>query len=206
MCMKLLVINKLYLGNRELGYELYDLTRGEVIEMTAGQIKQAIKGGKNILGVKVSSENELIPDSEGYYMRNLMKKVHINKLEPLYECESSIANMFYYVTGTVIRNGVKVYKVVNSRFGREEITEEKLKALYELGVVAGGVKVEQGKVTVSEYIEHEEPCKEKEKPCKKKEEPLEKEVKQEKDKKETTEKAKPVKTDTKPKPTAVPKG
>lgn len=200
MCTKLLVINKLYLGNRELGYELYDLTRGEVIEMTAGQIKQAIKGGKNILGVKVSSENELIPDSEGYYMRNLMKKVHINKLEPLYECESSIANMFYYVTGTVIRNSVKVYKVVNSRFGREEITEEKLKALYELGVVAGGVKVEQGKVTVSEYIEHEE------KDETGKEKPLEKEVKQEKDKKETTEKAKPVKTDTKPKPTAVPKG
>lgn len=199
MCMKLLVINKLYLGNRELGYELYDLTGGEVIEMTAGQIKQAIKGGKNILGVKVSSENELIPDAEGYYMRNLMKKVHINKLEPLYECESSIANMFYYVTGTVNRNSVKVYKVVNSRFGREEITGEKLKALYELGVMAGGVKVEQGKVTVSEYIEKEEPCKEKE-------EPLEKEVKQEKDKKETTEKAKPVKTDTKPKPTAVTKG
>lgn len=199
MCMKLLVINKLYLGNRELGYELYDLTGGEVIEMTAGQIKQAIKGGKNILGVKVSSENELIPDAEGYYMRNLMKKVHINKLEPLYECESSIANMFYYVTGTVIRNSVKVYKVVNSRFGRGEITGEKLKALYELGVMAGGVKVEHGKVMISEYIEHEEPCKEKE-------EPLEKEVKQEKDKKETTEKAKPVKTDTKPKPTAVTKG
>ena len=195
MCTTLLAINKLYLGNRELGYELYDLTRGEVIEMTAGQIKQALKGGKSILGVKVSSGNELIPDEEEYYMRNLMKKVHINKLEPLFECESSIANMFYYVTGTANRNSVKVYKVVNSRFGREEITEEKLKALYELGVVAGGVKVEHGSVVVSKYIEHEE----KDETGKEKEKPLEK------DKKETVEKAKTAKTDTKPKPTAVTK-
>lgn len=74
MCTTLLAVNKLYLGNRELGYEFYDLTKEEVIEMTAGQIKQAVKGEKNIIGLKVSSENEIMPDTDGYYMRNMMKK------------------------------------------------------------------------------------------------------------------------------------
>lgn len=93
----------------------------------------------------------------------------------MYESESSIANIFYYVTGTVKRNGIKVYKVVNSRFKREEITEDRLKALCELGVLAGGVKVEHGRVIISKCIEQEEAGSEEE-------EPLKKEIKQEKEK------------------------
>lgn len=153
MCTSLLVINKLFLGNRELGYELYDMSKGEAVEMTAGQIRQAIKGGRKILGVKISEENEIITDREKYYMQNLMKKVHINKLEPLYDSETNIANVFYYVTGTSTEGNSRVYHVVNSRFGRETITGEKLKALYEIGVIAGGVKIEEDKILVSECIE-----------------------------------------------------
>ena len=151
MC-KLVVINKLYLGNRELGYELMDLSKLEVVEMTAGQIKSALKAGKEILGVKVSVGNELVLDKENFYMSNIMKKVHINKLEPLYEAESSLANIFFYVVGVGVKDGKQYFNVVNSRFGRTKMTEEMIKAYYPIGVIAGGVKIENDKIIVSDLI------------------------------------------------------
>lgn len=161
MC-KLVVINKLYLGNRELGYELFDLNKLEVVEMTAGQIKLALKAGKEILGVKVSAGNELVLDKEKYFMNNLMKKVHINKLEPLYEAENSLANIFYYVVGVCDKNGKRYYNVVNSRFGRTKMTEDLVKAYIPIGIIAGGVKIENNEIIVSDLI----------KPADKKSEPI----------------------------------
>ena len=151
MC-KLVVINKLFLGNRELGYELMDLSKLEVVEMTAGQIKSALKAGKEILGVKVSAGNELVLDKENYYMSNIMKKVHINKLEPLYDTESSLANIFFYVVGVCDKDGKRYYNVINSRFGRTKMTEELVRAYIPIGVIAGGVKIEGEKIIVSELI------------------------------------------------------
>lgn len=43
MCRKLIVTNKLSLGNRELGWETYSLPKGEVIEFTSKQLKDAIR-------------------------------------------------------------------------------------------------------------------------------------------------------------------
>ena len=151
MC-KLVVINKLFLGNRELGYELMDIGKTEVVEMTASQIKTSLRAGKNILGVKVSAGNELVLDKEKYFMSNMMKKVHINKLEPLYEAESSLANIFFYVVGTGVETGKQYFDVVNSRFGRTRMTEEMIKAYYPIGVIAGGVKIENDEIIVSELI------------------------------------------------------
>ena len=151
MC-KLVVINKLCLGNRELGYELMDCKKYEVVEMTAGQIKSALKAGKEILGVKISAGNELVLDKENYFMSNIMKKVHINKLEPLYEAESSLANIFFYVVGTGVKNGKQYFDVINSRFGRTEMSEEMIKAYFPIGVIAGGVKIENDKIIVSDLI------------------------------------------------------
>lgn len=151
MC-KLLVLNKLYLGARELGCELIDLNKLEVIEMTAGQIKSALKAGKEILGVKVSAGNELELDKEKYFMTNLMRKVHINKLEPLYDTESSLANIFFYVAGVTEKNGKTLYNCINSRFGRCQMDDNKLRVYYEMGAIAGGIKIENDKIIVSDLI------------------------------------------------------
>ncbi len=151
MC-KLLVLNKLCLGNRELGYELIDLNKLEVVEMTAGQIKSALKAGKEILGVKVSAGNELELDKEKYFMTNIMRKVHINKLEPVYESENTLANIFFYVVGVSVKDGKQYFNVVNSRFGRTKMTEEMIKAYYPIGVIAGGVQVVNEEVIISELI------------------------------------------------------
>lgn len=138
-------VNRLFLGARELGWELWD--GKQVIEMTSGQIKAALKNGKSeILGLCLDEKGELQLDHEGYMMQNIMCKVHIGKLTPMIEDELVMMNIFYYVTGTEEADGEILYHVVSSRFAREVLRAEKLLALYELGVIAGGMKVEEGKI------------------------------------------------------------
>ncbi|ODR29525.1 hypothetical protein [Eisenbergiella tayi] len=138
-------INRLFLGARELGWELWN--GKEIIEMTSGQIKTALKGGRSeILGLVLDEKGELQLDKKGYMMQNIMCKVHIGKLTPMIEDELVMMNIFYYVVGIEEQDGEILYQAVSSRFARETLKAEKLLALYELGAVAGGMKVENGKI------------------------------------------------------------
>lgn len=138
-------INRLFLGARELGWELWN--GKEIIEMTSGQIKTALKNGRSeILGLCLDEKGELQLDKEGYMMQNIMCKVHIGKLTPMIEDELVMMNIFYYVVGIEEQEGEILYQVVSSRFARETLKAEKLLALYDLGAVAGGMKVENEKI------------------------------------------------------------
>lgn len=44
MCRKLVVVNKLSLGSRELGWECFSFPKREVVELTTKQLKDAITG------------------------------------------------------------------------------------------------------------------------------------------------------------------
>lgn len=146
MC-KYYVINELALGNRSLGYEL--ATDREIVEMTAKSIRDGIKAGKEIYGLKVADNGiDLVLDDK-FYMRNYMVKTHINSLKPKYE-EECMANIMYVVTGSQIKNGKQVYDVISSRFERTSFSEEKLKAMLELGVIAGGCKLDGDKIILPE--------------------------------------------------------
>lgn len=139
------VINKLNLGARELGFELFD--GKQIVEMTGSQIVRAVKGGEDIRGLKVNQNDELELDAGGFFTRNLMVKSHINNYKPLVEEDGSVmANVFYIVLGSKVENGRTVYPVITTRFAREELTEEKLKALYELGLISAGVKIEGDRI------------------------------------------------------------
>lgn len=152
-------INRLFLGARELGWELWN--GKEIIEMTSGQIKTALKGGRSeILGLVLDEKGELQLDKEGYMMQNIMCKVHIGKLTPMIEDELVMMNIFYYVVGIEEQDGEILYQAVSSRFARETLKAEKLLALYELGAVAGGMKVENGKIIT--YFDRKEQAKEQE--------------------------------------------
>ena len=78
-----------------------------------------------------------------------MVKTHINSLKPKYE-EDCMANIMYIVTGSSTKNGKQVYDVISSRFERTSFSEEKLKAMLELGVIAGGCKVDGDKIILPE--------------------------------------------------------
>ena len=119
MCTKI-VINKLYLGNRELGYELF--SDGEIIEMTEKQIVSEIKSGKDIRGLVIGESGKLELDAAGFGMRNLMEKRHIGNYKPMIE-DGCMVNMFVTVIGSKeTENGV-VYEGITNRFKRMEIDE-----------------------------------------------------------------------------------
>jgi len=135
MCTKI-VINKLYLGNRELGYELF--SDGEIVEMTEKQIISEIKNGKDIRGLVIGDSGKLELDVAGFGMRNLMEKRHIGNYKPMIE-DGCMVNMFLTVIGSKeTENGV-VYKGITNRFKRMELDAALLVTYYNMGIINGGV-------------------------------------------------------------------
>lgn len=150
MCRKLIVTNRLCLGNRELGWEAYSLPKGEVVEFTSKQLKDAIRHGtEEVYGLIISEETgELVFDTEGFFTTNMMNKVHINTLTPMIE-EDCLANLFYIVTGTRKSKQETLYEVISSRYERTEFTAEKIKTLLEMKIISGGARLNNGKIEVA---------------------------------------------------------
>ena len=150
MCRKLIVTNELALGNRNLGFEVLSLPKGEVLEFTNKQLKDLIKSGKDeVYGLDISEDTgELIPDTENFFCTNWMIKSHINSLVPKFESEG-LVNLFYIVTGTHKEKGNIVYDVVSSRYERTAFTAEKIKTLLEMGIISAGVKLVNDELVVA---------------------------------------------------------
>lgn len=150
MCRKLVVTNKLSLGNRELGWETYSLPKGEVVEFTSRQLKDAIRTGSDeVYGLKPDEETgELVFDTDGFFTTNMMQKVHINTLTPIVE-DDCLAKLFYIVIGTHKVKQETVYDVISSRYERTGFSEEKVKALLEMGIISGGATLQNGEIVVA---------------------------------------------------------
>lgn len=150
MCRKLVVTNELALGNRNLGFEVLSLPKGEVVEFTNRQLKDLITSGKDeVYGVVISEETgELVPDTENFFCYNWMVKSHINSLVPKFESDS-LVNLFYIVIGTHKEKGTVLYDVVSSRYERATFTEEKIKTLLDMGIISAGAKLENGELVVA---------------------------------------------------------
>ena len=149
MCRKLVAVNKLGLGSRELGWEIFSLPKGEVLEFTTKQLRDIIKGGRDeVYGLKIAENGVDLAFDETFYTRNLMYKLHINSLVPMVEDECMV-NLFYIAIGTHKENGVTMYDVISSRFERTSFNEEKTKTLLEMGVISSGAKLENGKIVVA---------------------------------------------------------
>lgn len=143
------LINELSLGTRNLGFEFIAISdkKSEVVEMTAKTVRDNIKAGKKIHGFQLAENgNDLVLD-EAFFMRNYTVKTHINNIRPKYEYEGQcVANIMYIVVGSHEENGKRVYDVISSRVERTTFSEDKLKAMYDLGFISGGCKIEDDKV------------------------------------------------------------
>lgn len=150
MCRKLIVTNKLSLGNRSLGYETYCLPKGELVEFTDKQLKDIIKseGPDEVYGLKIAEEtNELVFD-DSFLVTNMMNKLHINSLVPMVE-EDCLANLFYIVIGThKVKNEI-MYDVISSRYERTSFSAEKVKTLLDMKIISAGAKLENGEIVVA---------------------------------------------------------
>ena len=139
MCRKLVVTNEIFLGTRAICYEAYSLPKGEVVELTEKQIKDALKGitTDEVYGLELSEAGELVMDKKNFFTTNMMKKIHTNTLIPMVE-EDCLANLFYIVIGTHKEKGNTMYDVISSRYERTSFTEEKVKTLLDMHIISAG--------------------------------------------------------------------
>ena len=193
MCRKLVAINNLRLGTRELGWEAYSLPKGEVLEFTSKQLRDIIKnykeGKDEVYGLKIAENGFDLVFDEDFFTTNMMYKVHIGSLTPMAETDCMV-NLFYVVIATHVEHGELLFDVISSRFERTSFTEEKVKILLNMGIISGGAKLDNGKIVVAplekvKSLEKEKTL-EKENPVEKeksseKENPVEKEKSSEKE-------------------------
>ncbi len=132
MCKELTVINRVDLGNRILGYELYNHDNQDIIGKTERQIKSAIKAGIIVHGFKYTEKDSIELDQD--FVKVLMVKTGVGNLKP--NSEDSIINIVY----TVVGQSKSGYEVVTSRFWHGTIPTEKIKVLYDMGAV-NGIKI-----------------------------------------------------------------
>lgn len=142
MCRKLVVANEIFLGTRAICYEAYSLPKGEVVELTEKQIKDALKGitTDEVYGLELSEAGELVMDKKNFFTTNT--------LIPMVE-EDCLANLFYIVIGTHKEKGNTMYDVISSRYERTSFTEEKVKTLLDMHIISAGAKLENGAVVVA---------------------------------------------------------
>ena len=150
MCRKLVVTNEIFLGARPICYEAYSLPKGEVVELTEKQIKDALKGltTDEVYGLVLSETGNLILDTEKFFTTNMMKKIHTNTLVPMVE-DDCLANLFYIVIGTHKEKGNTMYDVISSRYERTSFTEEKVKTLLDMHIISAGAKMQGDKIIVA---------------------------------------------------------
>lgn len=160
MCRKLIITNEIFLGSRPICFETYSLPKGEVVELTEKQIKDALKGitSDEVYGMKITEAGELELDTENFFVTNMMKKVHTNTLIPMVE-DDCLANLFYIVIGTHKDKGTTMYDVISSRYERTSFTEEKVKTLLDMHIISAGAKMQGDNVIVAplEKLEQSRP-------------------------------------------------
>lgn len=155
MCMKMYLVDGMYLGNRLIGYDVYSPKGHDFIGMTEKQIISKLKKEERVYGFVLGEEEgkEVLKlDVEGFNMTNLQIKSGVNTLSWLNEDSGSDMNMELIVVA-VSGDKKKVYETVNARHARVEYSEDKLRMMMELGVPVAGVRLEKNKLVICEGVE-----------------------------------------------------
>ena len=150
MCMYL--VDTMYLGNRLIGYEVYESKSMGFIGMTEKQIIDKLNRDEKVYGFWLKNDVEaakevLELDEEGFSMKNLQVKSGVNTLTWLKESENNDINIGLIVVKVINEKNKKpVYETVNARHAR--VTYE-----IELGAMVAGVRLEKNKLAVCEGVE-----------------------------------------------------
>lgn len=153
MCMYL--TNGNFLGQRLIGYDMYESKSKGFVGMSEKQIINRLKAGERVYGFVLGSENDkdvLLLDADNFNMTNLQIKSGVNTLSWSDEDSGSDMNIGLIVV-SVSGDKKKVYETVNARHARVEYSEEKIKMLLELNVPVAGVKLEKNKLIICEGVE-----------------------------------------------------
>ena len=154
MCMYL--TNGNYLGQRLIGYDFYDSVSKGFIGLTEKQVIDKVKRSEKVYGFiirEADGKEELALDIENFNMTNLQIKTGVNSLSWLNEETAFDLNVALIVVAVYTKGNKKTYETVNARHARVEYTEDKIKALIEIGVPVAGVKLEKNRITPCEGVE-----------------------------------------------------
>ena len=146
MCKMKVAVNKLMLGNRELGWELWD-GKG-VLEQTSKQIKDAIKTGERVYGLIIGKSGELELDTAGFFTTDLMLHTHIGNYRSMTD-EAGVTNQALICVGCKTSGGKKAFDCISSRFEQMKVSEEEMKAYLKIGLVTSGARLVGDEIEVA---------------------------------------------------------
>lgn len=151
MC-KIIVNQVRQFSGRINGYEVYESRTGEILGMTERDISKCLKTGEKVFGLAVK-DDKIVLDSENFFQNNIMVKTSLSAMHSL--DENCPANILYTVVEVKAgRGGAEpTYILINSRFGKSEVSAERLKALLEIGLVQGGaILTAEGNIQTAEGV------------------------------------------------------
>lgn len=154
MCMYLTDGN--FLGQRLIGYDVYDSKTKGFVGLSEKQIVDKLKKGERIYGFVLadeSNESKLTLDVDGFNMSNLQIKTGVNGLGWLNENTDCDMNIALVVVAVYSDKGKRTYETVNARHARVEYDESKLRMMIELGVPVAGVKLDKNKLVTCDGVQ-----------------------------------------------------
>ena len=138
MCKMRVVVRRECLGNREQAFSVW--SGKDVMEYTGNQIRSMIKSGQKVCGLTMK-DNELVPDTEGFFTTNIMEHRYCGNFTPMIENESVMANVFYIVIGSHEEKGVTYYDCISTKFEQAAFNQSDVKAYIRLGIISGGARL-----------------------------------------------------------------
>lgn len=137
MCKMKVVVRREMLGAREQAWSLW--SGKDVMEYTGNQIRNLIKSGQKVCGLALK-ENELVPDTEGFFTTNIMEHRYCGNFTPMIEGDVT-ANVFYIVIGSHEEKGVTYFDCISTKFEQTSFAEPDVRAYLRLGIISGGARL-----------------------------------------------------------------
>ena len=131
------VVARIQLGRTRIaGYTIYNSESLAFDELTPREVKYLIKD-KQINGLKMTKDGEIILDLEGFNQHNLMIKSGVGNYWPMNPAEGLAQHEMFSLTKVADTDQGMVYEVVSTRCARLPITEAKLRSLYDVNCLVG---------------------------------------------------------------------
>ena len=138
MCKMRVVVRREMLGARIQAFSVFNSK--EITEYTGNQIRSMIQSGQKVCGLTMK-DNELVPDTEGFFTTNIMEHRYCGNFTPMIENESVMANVFYIVIGSHEEKGVTYYDCISTKFEQTAFNESDVRAYLRLGIISGGARL-----------------------------------------------------------------
>ena len=132
-------------ANKSRGFRVMETKSGDIFGVTEYDMKRQLKEGQLVLGLTIDKNDRVVLDKEKMFMQNVMIETSLVSVKPMVE---SPANVLYTLVS--VEDGK--YNLVSSRFSRMQADEFKMRAMLELGMIAGGAKLDGDKIVVSELL------------------------------------------------------